>query len=564
MKAGLRWILFVVVTLACVAIGYGAYTLAGISWDAVVSYESLHAAVALPPAAPAPAQVPRTVLVIVDGLRLDASRQMGTLSALREYGADMELEAPQPTLSYPNWTTLLAGASPEISGVVTNWHEGPAPVETLFDTARSAGVKTVFVGPEDFQPLYGVKEKTSASFMLKWDESYLSGTYVDRALQLAETQQPRLLVLHLPDVDEAGHAFGGASDEYAKTVAKVDGDLGRLVQGLQDGETVFVVVSDHGHIDTGGHGGWEDEAKIVPAVFAGPGIIISSGTGLSEDVAPTVAILAGAAVPRHAIGEPIASVVRADEPTATANASAAFQAFEGAYVRTVTEPLGQNADAAMASVGVDTTDHGSAMEAADLARLSFDRDERLQTSLLAAIGCLAVLALIGIASWRALVAALAGTATYYLVYNGLFFVVHRYAWSLSAFNSEDKIEAWMNGRLIEAALSMLAAAAVAAVVYPYLRSLPRMPRGSYLPGWLTLGPATALATLATLGVQVAWFVWAWGIDPVWGLPDLKWGFKYDLDLIQATAVGFVAVLTPLVTYLVGRYHPRVRITTAEE
>jgi len=79
-----------------------------------------------------------------------------------------------------------------------------------------------------------------------------------------------------------------------------------------------------------------------------------------------------------------------------------------------------------------------------------------------------------------------------------------------------------------------------------------------------LGPATSLATLATLGLQVAWFVWAWGIDPVWGLPDLKWGFKYDLDLIQATAVGFIAVLTPLVTYLIGRYHPRVRTSTAEE
>jgi len=564
MKAGFRWILFAVATLACVALGYGAYTLAGISWDAVVSYKSLHTDADLPAASQADAQAPRTILVIVDGLRVDASRQMGTLNALREYGADLELEAPEPSLSYPNWTTLLSGASPEISGVVTNWHEGAAPVETLFDTAKVAGVKTVFVGPEDFEPLYGVEGKSSATFMLKWDQRYLSGTYVDRALELAETERPQLLILHLPDVDEAGHSFGGASDEYAKTVARVDGDLGRLVQGLQDGKTVFVVVSDHGHIDTGGHGGWEDEVKTVPAVFAGPEIIISSGTGRSEDVAPTVAILVGAGAPRYAVGEPIASVVQADEPTATANANAAFEAFEDAYVRTVTAPLGQSADAAMASTGIGSSDHGWGMQAADQARLTFDRNERLPRSLIAVAVCLGVIALIGVASWRALVAALAGTAAYYVVYNGLFFGVHRYAWSLSAFNSEDKIEAWMNGRLIEAAVAMLVAAAVAAVVYPYLRSFPRGPRGSYLPGWLTLGPATSLATLATLGLQVAWFVWAWGIDPVWGLPDLKWGFKYDLDLIQATAVGFIAVLTPLVTYLIGRYHPRVRTSTAEE
>ncbi len=65
-------------------------------------------------------------------------------------------------------------------------------------------------------------------------------------------------------------------------------------------------------------------------------------------------------------------------------------------------------------------------------------------------------------------------------------------------------------------------------------------------------------------MQVAWFVWAWGIVATWRLPDFKWAFKYDLDLIQATAIGFAAVLTPLVTYLIGRYHPRVRRTAAEE
>lgn len=114
------------------------------------------------------------------------------------------------------------------------------------------------------------------------------------------------------------------------------------------------------------------------------------------------------------------------------------------------------------------------------------------------------------------------------------------------------------------ALALLLACAVAAVVYPLVRRVPKGPGGEYLVGWLTLGPATALVVLATLGIQVAWFYWGWGIDPVWNLPDLKWGFKYDLDLIQATVVGLAAVVTPLVTYLVGRYHPKVRTSTGQE
>ena len=125
MTRTVRWVLFGVTLSACVAAGYAAYTLAGYSWDAVVSYQSPYARSALSPTAAGSAEASRTVLVIVDGLREDASRKMGTLNALSEYGSDFTLTAPEPSLSYPNWTTLLTGAPQDISGVVTNWHEGP-------------------------------------------------------------------------------------------------------------------------------------------------------------------------------------------------------------------------------------------------------------------------------------------------------------------------------------------------------------------------------------------------------------------------------------------------------
>jgi hypothetical protein len=557
MNAWLRWLLLVVAIAACVAIGFAAYTLAGISWDAVVSYTSPYVGEPLPQAAAAVNGTPhpqeRIVVVIIDGLRLDASRRMATLNKLREYGSDLELTAPQPSLSYPNWTTVLTGAPPYVSGVVTNWHEGPAPVETLFDTARAARTDTVFVGPQDFEELYGVAEKTSASFMREWSGAYLSGTYVDETLRLAgessPTAGPRLIVLHLPDIDEAGHDFGGESAEYAETVEKVDADLGRLVEEMQDGATSFVVVTDHGHIATGGHGGWESEVVKVPGVFAGNGIRLGTGTGRLQDVAPTIAVLAGVGTPRWSAGR-VLQVLDADVyADGIAAAEEQRASFEAAYIGIVSPPGGGPA---------------ATVAEAEQLRLAFDRRERLVFGFLGAAVCVTLLGLIGIASWRALVAALCGTAGYYAVYNLLFFVVHGYRWSLSSFNSEDLIDSWMNLRLAEAALSGLVAVAVAAAVYPLLRRQPKPPRDIYLPGWLVLGPTTVLTILATLGLQVAWFVWWWGVEPTWRLPDLMWGFKYDLDLIQATALGFVAVATPLVSYLVGRYHPKVRPSAPEE
>ena len=104
--------------------------------------------------------------------------------------------------------------------------------------------------------------------------------------------------LHIPDVDEAGHGSGGASAEYARTVARVDDDLRRLVEGVETSATTFVIVADHGHIDTGGHGGWEQEATKVRGILAGKGASLADGTGALEDVAPTVALLAGIPVPR--------------------------------------------------------------------------------------------------------------------------------------------------------------------------------------------------------------------------------------------------------------------------
>jgi hypothetical protein len=201
------------------------------------------------------------------------------------------------------------------------------------------------------------------------------------------------------------------------------------------------------------------------------------------------------------------------------------------------------------------------------ARLATERSSRLPLSLALASVCLLAIAAVGVLSWRALVAALSGTAAYYLVYEGLYFLVHGYRWSLSSFNSEDMLKPFLNGRMTDAIIAGLVAAAVAADIYLATRSEPKRPKGEYLPSWLALGVATVLVVQATIGLQVAWYLWYWGASVTWYIPDLAMGFKYDLDLIQLTGLGAAAVLAPAVTYLVGRYHPlrsrKVEETAAE-
>jgi len=574
----LSWVAGVLALLVCLAAAFGAYTLAGYSWDQVVSYQSPFADYTRPwadgPSLPTPGGAEQTlyeppqpareasetarrvVLVICDGLTLEASRRMTGLDTLRQYGADMVATTPQPSLSYPTWTTILSGAPPNISGVPTNWFDAAVPVETLIDVAVRDGRRLAVTAPEDFKALYGA-ERAGQSYFNKWTDEYMTATYVDAALGISESYKPELLVIHLPDADETAHDFGAGSEEYEAVTRRMDSDLSRLISGMQDDRTIFVISADHGHIAAGGHGGWESEVTQVPAVFAGPGTVLGKGEIDQTDIAPTVAAMLGMRIPAQSTGR-VRQDVFIDSADEVVLGEAQYRVFAADYARVMTG----KASTIGAARTYDELD--AAIATIDAERLAGDRDNRLsQAAMLAGMALLALILLFA-ASWRAGVAALAGTAAYYVIYNALYFLVHGYLWSLSAFNTEENVQSFFYARMGEAAVAALLACVVAAAVYPLLRATPRSPREGYAGGWLALGPATTLAVVATLTVQVAWFLWAWGADVVWRLPDLKWGFKYDLDLTQITAVGAVALLAPVVTYLVGRYHPKFRKAAVEE
>lgn len=548
MRSAPRALLPLVVVLACVGIAVGAYRLAGRAWDSVVSYETPYLEPVSPAREPGSQLASRTVVVIIDGLRLDASRRMSTLQALRERGADIVARTDEPSLSYPDWTAILSGATHDVHGVVTNWHEGAAQAETLLDVAERTDTPFVVVGPSDIATLYPVVEKAQATYFRQWDEKYMAAEYVDATIDLTRELDPRFVLLHIPDIDEAGHDHGGDSDEYRSTVARVDDDLRRLVEALQGEETAFVLVSDHGHIDTGGHGGWEKEVVSTPVVFAGAGIAITEGSARQVDVASTVALIAGLPVPRHSIGAPIAAALSGVDTDAVKAASVQRARMAAQVARTIDEN------------GSYTGDPDEMMEQATESRRREDRAQRLVWGVVIALAALTALVVMWSLSWRALLASSTGAVAGLVLYNLLFFVVHGNRWSLSAFNSEELIDAWMNQRMVEAALAGVVAAVVAGLVYPLLRSHPKSARGSYRWGWLTLGPSAVLVMQVILALQVAWFVWWWGVDSVWSLPDLRWGFKFDLDLVQMTALGAAAVVAPLVTFVIGRYHPRVAVS----
>jgi hypothetical protein len=172
-------------------------------------------------------------------------------------------------------------------------------------------------------------------------------------------------------------------------------------------------------------------------------------------------------------------------------------------------------------------------EAARQSRLWRERLWRLPVALL--VLAIPVLYLAFYPKKRDLVVPLIGAGIYFFLYNGYFFL-QGLNWSISAFNEESMIPGFMQQRVVEGAISLIIAALAVGVLM----------RGKTI-------LQTAMATVNTsffvgfgLLLQVDLFYWLYGLEWNWYLPDLKWGFKYYLDLLQFFPTGLAALVAPLI------------------
>ena len=244
----------------------------------------------LPPSrALAPAR--RVVWIMVDGLRLDASRDMHVLNKLRADGEDVCARAEFPTYSGPNLVAQASGLEPAASGVMSNRYPAEVAFDSVFRRAKMAGLRTAVV-TDDSDP---GPTRRYASWVDETDAN-------DPDLPVPPAE---LVFLHIGYVDATGHAFGSVSPEYRAAVARADDAIGRIARTLDPTREALVVTSDHGHVDEGGHGGTEREVVRIPIVVWGAGVTRGTRAGRGRDVGPTIARLLGIGPLSHATGRPL-------------------------------------------------------------------------------------------------------------------------------------------------------------------------------------------------------------------------------------------------------------------
>jgi predicted AlkP superfamily pyrophosphatase or phosphodiesterase len=278
---------------------------------------------------------PHLIVIGIDGLSVDGviAAKTTRIHELMDRAAwTLVARGVMPTLSSPNWASMIDGAGPEQHGITSNGilrkmveiepvcrdSEGMFP--TIFETMRAQQPSNHIAIFHDWPGFANLVEKHAPDVM----------QHVHGAAKTAETaadywkrNHPDLMFVHLDNVDHTGHSEGWGTQSYYRAVEDADRYVGVIIDMLRSEgslESTYVLISsDHGGKGRG-HGKNSLEEIQIPWILSGPGVAAGrlESAVYTFDTAATIAMIFGLDEPACWIGRPVTSAFRATITTAHA------------------------------------------------------------------------------------------------------------------------------------------------------------------------------------------------------------------------------------------------------
>jgi hypothetical protein len=547
--------------LMLVASAGGAYLWVMHGQASIESYQSPMRLQPRSPGQPSAPLVPEVVLVIIDGLRCDAVANMPTLSLLQKQGATARAFVHTPSYSQPTWTTLVTGAWPELNGAaLLNAPDDairPIAPDHIFAAAKRAGLTTALAGASWWEKMIP-QELLDAHFFTGSFKADGDQQSADAGLRFITNFHPNLTLIYFGNVDETAHEAGATSAAYREAALGVDNHLHDIVQSLDLRRSVLIVTADHGHIDRGGHGGGDASVVYTPFVAVGAPVLAGNyGTIDQADIAPTIAAILGAPVPRLSQGVVRFEMLRTDEAKrAQVELDVAQQRREFAALYLASIGRGSLSETAQGDVQVaqSSMEVGNLESAFGLASIAADRidqevaqareqriqaERRLRLPVAAAAVAVPLLLLLARGGRRGLwlfVAALLTQAAYHLLFlrqGGLY--------SFSVLSG-------LNDFIIQTAQRVALASVVGAIIVVW--RLIREHEGSVL-GVIRASLGYSLLVIYLLGCQAAVAYWLNGFRWTWYVPNMTVAFVQLSALAQVILTAAVGAILPIVLLLAG-------------
>lgn len=255
------------------------------------------AALATATVAPASAGSDRhVVLISLDGFPAryldDPEVSLPVIRGLRDAGACTAegMYVSNPSVTWPNHTTLVTGVPPATHGVIYNGvltradgkpttsaaerrQSELARVPLLFDVLKAKGLSSAAInwpctsGSESIDDNWPdvpktftyttprLKEELEKSGLLKKFEAGAAGrdeAWAEGTAHVIRERKPNFIALHLLELDSTHHQHGPETSQGREVAAKLDALVGKVVKATEDAgirdKTTFFVVADHGFI----------------------------------------------------------------------------------------------------------------------------------------------------------------------------------------------------------------------------------------------------------------------------------------------------------------------------
>jgi predicted AlkP superfamily pyrophosphatase or phosphodiesterase len=239
---------------------------------------------------------------------------------MKSGASTLHARAVMPTVSSPNWASMIMGAGPEQHGVTSNdWEPNkfeitPSAVgsggmfPTIFGLLRSQRPSAKIACFHDWDGFARLFERKAAD-IVEHPKGPVQTT--ERAIAYLKEKKPEFTFIHLDHVDDAGHNHGHGTPQYYQAVAEADRLIGLILHSLKDAgiadRTVVLVTADHGGKGKG-HGGATMGEIEIPWILAGPGVAAGKELDIpvnTYDTAATVAYLFGLKPPTCWIARPV-------------------------------------------------------------------------------------------------------------------------------------------------------------------------------------------------------------------------------------------------------------------
>ncbi|KAK6185837.1 hypothetical protein SNE40_007983 [Patella caerulea] len=251
---------------------------------------------------PPPAK--RLVLFVADGLRADRFYELGKdgktiapylRNIIETRGSWGVSHTRVPTETRPGHVALIAGFYEDVSAVAKGWKENPVNFDSVFNESRytwswgSPDVLPMFskgaTGDHVFIDCYsdhlvdfGGHDSTRLdTWVFDKVTNFFADSKLDKSLHEKLHQNKIVFFLHLLGIDTNGHSHKPYSRAYLHNIEHVDKGvkvMEKLIEDYynNDGQTAYVLTSDHGMTDWGSHGAGDPSETLTPLVAWGAGV----------------------------------------------------------------------------------------------------------------------------------------------------------------------------------------------------------------------------------------------------------------------------------------------------